>query len=277
MEARLDYSGVQTDDDLVTLWLADRPASTVSVYAPVAQEFLSHVNKPLRDLTAADIIAWRESLEGADRTKARKVSTVKSLLSFAWRVGYTSVNVGRILRCPKIAEDLHAKLLDPEHVRALLEAAPIGHDRLLVRLLYTAGLRISEAVTIRYLDLGRGRITVLGKGHKTRTIVVPESLVEDLRTMRLPDESPKARVFKGRRGGPLNVRDAREIIYRAAEASGLALSPHALRHAHATHSLDGGCPIHVLMTSLGHSNIATTSRYLHVHPDKGASQYLPSV
>ncbi len=274
LPARADFSGVASDVELVGLWLAGRPASTVAVYTPVVEAFLARVNKPLRDLTAADCIAWQESLVGAEATRARWTSTVKSLLSFAWRTGYTTVNVGRILRCVKVADRLHEKAIEEEAVRALIGAADPGHDRTLVRLLYTAGLRISEAVGLRYIDLGKGRITVLGKGHKIRTIVVPEALVDDLRTMRTPGEPPTALVFRGKRGGALNVRDAREIVYRAAEASGLTLSPHWLRHAHASHALDHGCPIHVLTASLGHANVATTSRYLHCQPNKGASQYL---
>jgi len=273
---REDLSGVQTDTALVELWLAGRPESTKGKYAPVVEAFLAVV-RPLRELTAADVIAWKESLYGAEATRARWVSTVKSLLSFAWRTGYTGVNVGRILRCVKVTNRLHERFIEEETVRRLVGAAEEGRDQLLLKLLYTGGLRISEAVGLRFIDLGVGRVTVVGKGAKARTIVVPEAILEGLRGLRRSGDGPTSRVFKSYRGKPLGVRYAREIVYQAADRAGIKLSPHWLRHAHATHALDHGCPIHLLQKSLGHANVATTSVYLHARPDKGASQFLAPV
>jgi len=72
------------------------------------------------------------------------------------------------------------------------------------------------------------------------------------------------------------VRDAREIVYRARRAASLdrKASPHWLRHSHATHALDHGCPIHRLQHSLGHANVSTTSVYLHVRPNEGSSDFI---
>jgi integrase/recombinase XerD len=275
---RTDFSGVTTDAELVHLWLSSRPESTVRVYRPVAEIFLARIApKGLRDLTVSDITDWRESLVGADTTKARFVSTVKSLLSFAWRTGYCSVNVGRILRCVKIVSRLHEKLLEEDQVRDLIGAASSKRDGILIRLLYIGGLRISEAIKLRFVDIGKGRVTVVGKGAKVRTIVVPDSIVDGLKSLRQPSDRPESLVFTSYRGRPLGVRDAREAVYKAAREAGLKLSPHHLRHTHATHALERGANLALIQRSLGHANLATTSVYLHVRPTAGSSQFLPEV
>lgn len=270
--ARTDLSGAVDDDHLVRLWLAGRPNSTIRVYKPVAHRFLTVLGKTVREATVADIIEWFEALTGATATIARRVSTVKSLLTFAWRTGYSLFNVGRVLKCVKVTDKLHERIIDEANVKALVDAAPEGRDRALVRLLYVGGLRISEAIALRPIDLGVGRVTVLGKGSKARTIVVPETVLGPLRALCTND--PYAPIFQSYRSKPLGVRYAREIIYQAARKAGIKAWPHLFRHCHASHSMDRGCPLHLLSKSLGHANISTTSRYLHVQPNEGSSQYL---
>lgn len=270
-----DLSGALDDEHLVRLWLAGRPDSTVRVYKPVAHRFLVVLGKTLREATVADVIAWFEALTGATATIARRVSTVKSLLTFAWRTGYALFNVGRVLKCVKVTDNLHERIIDEAQVKALVDAAPEGRDRALVRLLYVGGLRISEAVALRPIDLGAGRVTVKGKGSKSRTIAVPETVLGPLRALASVD--PYKLLFQSYRSKPICVRYAREIVYQAAEKAKIDLSPHWLRHAHASHALDHGCPIHVLQKGLGHANVSTTSRYLHVRADQGPSQYLAPV
>ena len=275
---RTDLSGAASDIDLVQLWLAGRPASTRAKYEPVVVEFLRAVEVGVKALTASHVIEWSESLQGADATRARLVSTVKSLLSFAWRTGYTGVNVGRILRCVKVTNRLHEKFIEEEQVMGLLAECAEGRDKLFVQLLYTGGLRIAEAVGLRFIDLStRGHVSVVGKGQKGRTVLVPQSVINGLLALKGAQDGPTSKVFKSYRGKPLGVRDARDIVYKAADEAGVKLSPHWLRHAHASHALDHGCPIHLLQKSLGHANVATTSVYLHARPGTGASQYLPNV
>ena len=276
----LDLSGVSSDPEVVALWLAQRPESTLRVYRPVVEAFLVALQGgSLRDLDAARLISWAEQLEGEPATRARKVSTVKSLLTFAWRTGYSVHNVGRVLRCVPVPSKVHERILEEPEVLALVEAATPGRDRAFLRLMYSTGARISELVKLCWVDLLQpGRVTVLGKGKRRRTMVVPQRVLKDVLALRpqgVPHEAP---VFTSKRspGDPLDVRDAREIVYRARRRAALdrKASPHWLRHSHATHALDHGCPIHVLQGALGHQNVATTSIYLHVRPNQGSSTYL---
>lgn len=276
--SRLDASGAVSDSHLVTLWLTGRPESTVSVYQPVVEAFVvSMLPKGVRDLTVADVIEWSDGLVGATATRARLVSTIKSFLSFAWRTGYTSINVGRMLKCIKVIDKLTEKWMDEDQVRSVVAAAPEGRDRALVRLIYVGGLRISEASKLRWIDVTPGRVAVVGKGAKARTVVVSTSVTDALMATKGLDAAPTDPVFVSYTGRSLDVRNAREIVYKAAKRAGLKLSPHWLRHAHASHAVDRGAPLNLVQRSLGHANVSTTSRYLHARPNSGSSTFLAEV
>lgn len=277
-----DLSGATSDSHLVDLWLAARPPSTLAVYRPVAESFLATLDgRPggLRVLTAAEVIEWAETLQGEPATRARKVSTVKSLLSFAWRTGYTLFNVGRALRCVKVPSKVHERILEEPEVKELLQGASQGRDHAFVRLMYASGARVSELCGLRWVDLAQpGRMSVLGKGSKVRTMTVPQRVLDEVKALKPGGALLTDPVFTSKRspGRPLSVQDARQIVYRARDKAGVneKTSPHWLRHSHATHALDRGAKLHVIQHSLGHSNIATTSVYLHVRPNQGSADFL---
>ena len=275
-----DLSGARDDAHLIQLWLAQRPESTQRVYRAAIDAFLVALQgATLRDLDAAQLISWAEGLVGEPATRARKVSTVKSLLTFAWRTGYTVHNVGRVLRCVKVPSKVHERILEEPEMKGLFEAASPGRDRAFLRLMYVSGARISELVKLRWVDLAQpGRMSVLGKGSKVRTLVVPQAVLNEVRALKPQGAELTAPVFTSKRrpGVALGLRDAREIVYRARRAAqqDRRVSPHWLRHSHATHSLDHGCPIHRLQHSLGHANVSTTSVYLHVRPNEGSADFI---
>jgi integrase/recombinase XerD len=266
---------IETDDHLVNLWLSGRPATTRRVYSAEAGAFVAMLPGGLTGATTADVLVYAESIRGASATRARRISTLKSLLGFAAKVGFTATNLGTVLRVPKITGKLHERLLDEGEVREMIREAACGRDRTLLRLLYFSGLRISEAVGIRWIDLGPAGISVVGKGSRARTVAVPKELLVELRGLRGANEPEGARIFKTVFGSPLSVRQARRIVSTAAmEGIGRPASPHWLRHAHASVALEKGCPLHVLRDSLGHASISTTSRYLGVRPGTGSGMWL---
>lgn len=266
---------VSDDDQLVQLWLAARSENTRRAYERDAHIFRQQVRKCLDDVGYDDLIRFDDLLQGADTTRARRVAAVKSLLSFGYRLGYLSRNVGRLLRAPRVRSRLHERILDEDEVRDLIRETSPGRDRTLVRLLYIAGLRISEALGVRWIDIGPSCLTVYGKGARTRAVRIPAELVRELRTLRSSGQPDTDHVFVNRMGGRLSASYARRIVRRAAcDAIDRAVSPHWLRHCHAQHSLDHGAPVHLVMQSLGHASLATTSVYLHASPTQGSSQYL---
>jgi len=123
---------------------------------------------------------------------------------------------------------------------------------------------------LRRLGVG----TVLGKGGKTRIVLLPASVWHELEGLgRGPAEAP---VFRSRRGGHLDPSAVERIVQKAATRAGIVgkVSPHCLRHAHATHALERHCPSHLVQATLGHASVATTGRYLHVRPTDSSARYL---
>jgi integrase/recombinase XerD len=123
---------------------------------------------------------------------------------------------------------------------------------------------------------GAVQVTVYGKGDATRVVLLPAALAVELEALR--DAAGRdVPVFAGRTGA-LTSGQAYRIVKAAGVRAGVpGLSPHWLRHAHASHALDGGATIHVVRDTLGHASLATTSRYLHARPGDSSALYLPAV
>jgi len=266
---------------LVEMWLFGRALRTQDVYRRYASRFLSYVNKPLHLVTLADMQGWQKTLEGmAPNSQRIAIAAVKSFLKFASNTGILEVNLGVLMRAPKGKDALTERILTEAEVAALMASETDERNLLILRLLYIAGLRVSELCTLKWSDtLPRGetgQITVFGKGGKTRTILLPATLWTQLQQLRV-DASASDPVFRSKNGRPLDRIRVFRMVKAAATRAGINenVSPHWLRHAHASHSLDRGSPLHLTQRTLGHSRIGTTERYLHVRPNDSSAMYLP--
>ena len=271
-----------SDDHLLQLWLDGRSPHTVRAYGSDASAFLAHAGLPLRYVTIGHVQAYGASLAAlSTATRARRLSTVKSLLSFAHRVGYVTFNVGAPVRLPPIKATLAERIVSEDDVLALIRAEADPRNKALLSLLYRGGLRISEVAHLRWRDMvvrGRdgGQATVFGKGGKTRVVLLGASLwhlLEGIRGTAAGDEP----VFLSAKGGHLDPSQIHRVVKAAAARAGIApaLSAHWLRHAHASHALDRGAPVHLVQSTLGHASLATTSRYTHARPNDSSARYLP--
>jgi len=133
---------------------------------------------------------------------------------------------------------------------------------------------------LRWRDLTEreqgGQVTAFGKGGKTRAVVLPQSVWDEIAALR-GEAGPDDAVFRSRKGGNcLAIAQVWLIVKTAAQRAGLgdAVSPHWLRHAHASHALDRGAPIHLVQSTLGHASVATTGRYTHARPGESSGRYL---
>jgi integrase/recombinase XerD len=278
------YDGA-ADAKLVELWLSMKTSShTRRAYAADAGHFLAFVHKPLAAVTLTDLLAWagqlgQGSLKPASQNRA--ITAVKSLLSFAHETGYLPFNVGAAVKLQPNRDGLAQRILEESEVARLIEAAPQGRNRILLKLLYVSGLRVSEACGLKWCDtLTRpqgGQITVFGKGGKTRTVLLKPKVWQQLLSIKGEAKAADP-IFPSRKGGhALDVSQVRRIVYAAAHKAGLAqkVSPHWMRHAHASHALDRNAPIHLVQATLGHASVSTTGRYLHARPSDSSSFYLP--
>jgi integrase/recombinase XerD len=263
------------------MWLHGRPQTTKRAYLYEAQSMLAAVGKPLRRIALRDLQGYFDSLAGlSPASQARGVNAVKSLFSFTQRIGYLAFNPAAAIRSPKIKRTLAERILPEPQVHRLLALEPNTRNRVLLRLLYATGVRVSEICSLKWRDVQprgeTGQITIFGKGGKTRTVLLSTDTWRELIAIR-NDADYETPVFASRKGRRhLHPSQAWRIVRSAAKRCGLDLpvSPHWLRHAHASHALDRGCPIHLLQATLGHASVSTTGKYLHARPDDCSSRYL---
>jgi integrase/recombinase XerD len=270
-----------SDGQVIELWLYGRPLHTQRAYAGDIARFLGGAGKPLPAVTLADIQGFADSLSAlAPASRYRTLSAVKSLLAFGHRVGYLAFDAGRALRLPPVRDRLAERILPEADVHRILSLETNQRNRALLTLLYASGVRVSEACGLCWRDVrangGAAQITVFGKGGKTRAIQLPASVATLLAKLRGKDgeEDP---VFRSRKhGAALRPLAVLRIVRQAARRAGIeaAVSPHWLRHAHASHALDRGAPIHLVQATLGHASINTTGRYLHARPKDSSGRFL---
>lgn len=276
---------VETDAAFVELWLGTKvSAHTRRAYRSEIDRFRTSTAKPLGWITMTDLQSYARALGQGSLKPAsqnRALTAIKSLLSFAQETGNIQFNVGAAVKLRPNRDALSQRILDESEVARLIDAANEGRDRVLLRLLYASGVRVSEVCTLTWRDAVErqegGQITVFGKGGRTRAIRLKPKAWEQLLTIR-GDAGAADPVFRSRKGGgPLDSSQVRRIVYAAARKAGLEqkVSPHWMRHAHASHALDRNAPIHLVQATLGHASISTTGRYLHARPTESSGFYLP--
>lgn len=288
-EVGYDLSEVITpadrDEAVLRMFLFGRPESTVRAYKADLAKFKGTIRKSLATVTLDNLQFFAESLRGmSTESQRRTLSAVKSLFSFAFKIGYLRFNPAAALLVPKPQPMLSERILSEDQVRSLLASLGPGMDRALVVVLYGAGLRISEAIALNWgnvvLCKGGGFITVKnGKGGKTRTVRISSWAVEELKDYRPDNAVATDPVFVSEWGRRIGEVRARARVKAAAIKAGLPkeVSCHWMRHCSASHALQNGAPIHVVQQSLGHASLATTGKYLHVRPKDCVGDYLPKM
>ena len=274
-----------SDAQLIELWLHGRSANTQRAYRADIERFRCGAGKPFRENTLADLQAFSDTLvHVATSSRYRTLSAVKSLFAFGHRLGYLPYDVGSALRLPSVRHRLAERILPETAVHRILTLEPNPRNQAILMLLYASGMRVSELCGLRWRDLqpngNQGQITVFGKGDLTRAIQLPESvwnLVNALRPLTAALNDPVFPSRKAKTGGVLRPLAILRIVRNAARRAGIELpvSPHWFRHAHASHALDRGAPIHLVQATLGHASVNTTGRYLHARPNDSSSRFLP--
>ena len=210
---------------------------------------------------------------------ARKAAALRSFFGWLRKRGVIETDPTRNLRAPKGDRRL-PKVPKAAEVATLLDQAPdipedddgialavAVRDAAILEMLYGAGLRISELCGLgpSDVDLRGGLVTVLGKRSKIRRVPLGEVAIAAIRTyldrgrtILTGPLSPADALFLNRRGRRLTPRDARRILERRLLTDGRAISPHTLRHAYATHLLEGGADLRAVQELLGHADVATT-------------------
>ena len=268
---------------------------TCEAYGRDADQFLRFMSKHfgarvtltrLAGLAPQDVRAFmaaRRAAGIAGRSLMRTLAGVRSFARFLERRGKGKVGAIAAVRAPKVARTLPKplavaaarRLSDPD-LRAGEEREPwiLARDAAVLALLYGSGLRISEALGLRRIDLSPGDVLVVtGKGNKTRMVPVLPQVLELINTYiaRCPyDLSPSGALFLGAKGGPLSPRIVQLAMARLRGALGLpdSATPHALRHSFATHLLGRGGDLRAIQELLGHASLSTTQIYTGVDSER---------
>ncbi len=278
-------------DALRKNWLAslahERRASphTLRAYGDDVARFLGfqaqHTGGPLSEktlakLTPADMrafITFRRSEGLGPGGVQRALAAVRSFYKFLAREGVLDNAAARSIRTPRVRRGLPRPLSTEDAARAITEAGShsvewLGaRDAALLTLLYGAGLRISEALSLKRGDVPLGEtLTVIGKGRKQRAVPVLPLVASGLNDYagKIPfSGAPSSPLFLSRRGLPMSAREAQSLMQRLRGQLGLPekATPHALRHSFATHILQGGGDLRSVQELLGHASLSTTQIY----------------
>lgn len=286
-----------------------RSPATLSAYRQDLRRYGEHLSARHRDVEAAtdeDVQSFVSDLRGsglAASSVIRISGTVRSLHRFLAAEGLAPSDPTVVVETPRRPSAL-PKALAEDDVVAILDAvgAACGsssgdavadaialRDRALLELLYSSGIRVSEACGLRFgdLDLDTSFARVLGKRSKERLVPIGRPALSAL-TQYLDRGRPvllgagaRSRdaadaVFLGVRGGRMNRQSAWEVIRRWAVAGGVKgeVSPHVLRHSCATHLLDHGADIRTVQELLGHASVSTTQIYTRVATERLVQAYL---
>lgn len=268
---------------------------TVETYGAALEELYDFVCESglRRDASALSVLILRTHLarlfeRNAPPTLARKIAAFRTFFRYLMRRGEVKENPAAALSVPKVRKPLPRFLTVEDAFRVVdapkddpIRAEPLKvRDKAILELLYGSGLRVSElsSLSLGCVDLAERQLRVLGKGNKERLAPIGAEALTALRVyfavraeLRHPktEEQHPDRVFLGRHGTPLSVRQVQNIVrrYGALGAGRGDLHPHALRHTCATHLLDAGADLRGIQELLGHASLSTTQRYTHVSLD----------
>jgi site-specific recombinase XerD len=240
---------------------------TVEAYVAGVNRAARHFNRPPDQLTPEDLRHFQLALI-ARGTSWSQFNQVVSALRFFYRHVLDRPELVPLVPFGKKPRTLPV-VLSPEQVARLLGAVRPGRNRLMFRIAYGCGLRVSELTHLRVPDIDSARSLLWvrhGKGNKDRGVPLPAVLLGELRDYWHAYRPGTDYLFPGPTGRPLNVATIQRPFQAARRACGLPerVTIHTLRHCYATHLLEAGTDLPTLQRLLGHNDISTTMRYLHL-------------
>lgn len=237
-------------------------------------------------------LAKQHTVGHARTTLQRRAAAARVFFAWAHETGQVTTDPAANLRSPKTTRVLPptlerataAQMLDEAVTTARETGGPAAaRDVAILEVLYSTGIRVSELCSLDVNDLDRERrvIRVFGKGSKERTVPLGapairavDAWLANARSQLMTDQSGQA-MFIGDRGKRIDPRVVRRIVHRSLKMTEGApdLGPHGLRHAMATHLLEGGADLRSVQEILGHASLATTQIYTHVTNERLRSAF----
>lgn len=243
------------------LKIARQSPATIRNYLFFNKAFLDFINKDPEQINSEDVKLWL-----AQNLSNKAESTVILALA-AIKYAYSIIlgkDITAGIKRPKKAKKL-PEVLSQDEIKQIIEAASTRKSRLIIKLLYYTGMRVSELVNLKREDVNweKKEIVVKGKGNKERKILLTSKIAEELKEY-LDQYKDNKYLFSKEK--PLTTRNVQKILSKIARKLGLKkrVTPHKLRHSFATHLLEKGLDIRTIQALLGHENLATTQIYTHL-------------
>src|SRR5712671_211557 len=253
---------------LEDLQIRNYSPTTIRIYLHAIAEFAQHFGKPPDQLGPEHIRRYQLFL--IKEKKASRPTCIQVVCALRFFYTHTLSRKIAIERIPFPRRERKLPLiLSCEEVKALLEAPRTVRQRTLLAILYGAGLRVSEVTQLKASDIDSARNVLWvrhGKGGKDRQTLLPAKLLELLRCY-WRSQRPTDWLFRGADATrPISAKAVFLACRKAAQRAGISkpIHPHSLRHAFATHLLEAGVNLRTIQILLGHANLETTARYLHV-------------
>ena len=240
------------------LRLRNFSSKTVKSYLFVINDFSEYSRGIFNEETARKYV-----LDKLEKQNPSTVSHAISVLVFFFK---NVLNKELNIPHPKRNQSIPL-ILSKEEIKQLINATNNIKHKLILKLLYGCGLRVSEIVNIKKDDVNfnEGLLKIsLGKGRKDRFVKIPDSLSEDLK--KYSDLMNSRLLFESNRNGKLTIATIQAIVKNSARKAGIKknVHPHTLRHSFATHLLENGTDLRLIQKLLGHSDIKTTQIYLSI-------------
>ncbi len=244
---------------------------TKTMYTLYAGEFLDFLKKPVGQTQREDIVAFLANKKDLQNVSNATLALVHAALKFFFH-NFLNRKIVEEVKIAKKAKKLPNPLTIDE-IKALIRAAKKRRTRLIIEFLYSSGCRVSEATSIKLVDLDmKEKIAHVkgGKGNKDRTIILSQKWISELKKYLKKRKTPSDYVFSKKNGKPLSADTIQRIVKKTAQRAGIQkkVSPHTLRHSYATHLLEGGENIRKIQELLGHENLSTTQIYTKVSTEE---------
>lgn len=255
-------------------------------YERIVRQFFSfHWNIGIKEITTPHVTLFLKSLsELSDASQNLARAGLSSLFRHLEFTGYITRNPVSAIKAKKIYANIEGKVLPREAISRLIEFEPSWRNKLLLKSLYFGGFRESEVIQITPSSIvlipdGRSKVTILGKGKKTRLVHLPPDLTSELLAFAKTAEIRSNQyIFSSK--DDLGKSISRQQVFRVVKAAARRAkvdpvpSPHWFRHSSSMHAYENGASLKEIQETLGHSSLATTQIYLGNRSMKSNGDYL---
>lgn len=265
---------------IINQWLFDKSKATKRSYLGITKEFFLRVNKDLKDITLDDLQGYKTHLmdisDNKRSTIATKLNVLKSFFSFAYKMKFIDDNLMYFIKVPQKQLSMKNKVLPKETILNLIDMAKNQRDKMIIKTLYSLGLRIGELVKLKFTDFYHNGnyhlVDVIGKGEKLRSLKVNDCLFSEL--MALKENNSSQYLFTTTIQKKKGLHITCTAINTLLKKLNRELYPHKFRHSFATIALNNGASLGIISKALGHSSLVTTEIYAKFLNTELATDYI---